>query len=111
MSHKSTPGECEALVILKQLADLPVTANLRLEQAGRIYEIRNQAHALVRALQLRTAQVGHPCRTPAATLRRISQLHVRGMTHQQIADSQGLSRDSVRHHLKPSPAMLAALLD
>lgn len=103
-----TPGEPEALAICRRLAEIPGNS-LSFAQLA----IQAEAQALIRTLRLRPGQhqAGHPCRIPPDKLRRISQLHARGMTQQQIADRLDLNRHQVKHHLKPSAAMIAAMID
>jgi len=105
MSTNPIRGECEALRIIRAIAAASLSDISALAAAHRA------ACALRRSLRLPQGQKqsGRPLTviTPH-TLRRIASAHAKGLNFSIIADQLGISRGNVRHHLKPSAAMLAA---
>jgi DNA-binding transcriptional ArsR family regulator len=106
-----TRGECEALRLLKRILDIHTAQASSAYVSGEMTRCLLSADALMRSLRLPMGakQSGRPLTvTKPATLRRIASLHAQGMNFSQIADATGISRGNVRHHLKPSAAMLNA---
>ena len=108
MTTDPNRGECEALRILRTILSLNRTAAAN--EAALTSALRS-GEALLRSLRLPPGQKqsGRPLTvTDRRTLRRIAALHAKGQNFSQIADRLRISRGNVRHHLKPSAAMLAA---
>jgi DNA-binding CsgD family transcriptional regulator len=99
-------GECEAIRLLRLIVE---------GNDGDLFRAIDEAKLLLRALRTpkNLSPVGR--RVSAVTveqLRQMAQLDAEGkLTQQEIADRLGVNRYNVNHHLRPSKAMLAALLE
>lgn len=104
-SRDHAHGECEALRLLREIVEgrdeyLPAAIA--------------QAKALLRSYRVspRYRTNGRPLTLSHAQLREIARLDGEARyTQAQIAAKVGTSRAQVAHHLRPSSAMLAALLE
>jgi DNA-binding CsgD family transcriptional regulator len=111
MTTNPQRGECEALRILRTILSLTRTAVVYANNDSALRSALRSGDALIRSLRLPPGQKqsGRPLTvTDRRTLRRIAALHAKGQNFSQIADRLRISRGNVRHHLKPSAAMLAA---
>jgi hypothetical protein len=103
---KHTRGECQALRILRAIIE---------GSAEEFPQAWNAGAELLRSLRLpaNTGQVGHPLRMcNVDQLRLVAALDAEGkLTQEQIAARVGLTRAAVCYHLRPSAAMLRAIVD
>lgn len=104
-------GECEALRILRAIieSDASTVTGDRMLQRGLA-----DGRKLLQSLRIPRGhkQAGRPATiTTPSLLRTVARLDAEGRTYAQIAKETGLNRHSVRHHLKPSAAMLAAMTE
>lgn len=110
-SHQHARGEAEAIRILREILESPADT---IEGDRRLQRAMADGKKLLRLLRLQPQckQTGRPVtRVTPQQLREISRLDAKGWSQNKIAAEVKTSRDLVRHHLKPSAAMLATQLE